>query len=156
MTKCKPVDTLVDYSLPKLKIEAEVARLRAFCDATSYRCTVGSLQYLRITRPDLAFAVNVVYQSMHSPTVENWIAVKRILHFIVGTCALGIYIWLSTNLSLFVYCDTDLGVSKPNRKSTTEFAIFQSKPYFLVFSEAVCCFTLVYKGQISSFSNVYK
>jgi hypothetical protein len=29
-------------------------------DSTQYRSTVGSLQYLSLTRPDIAFAVNKV------------------------------------------------------------------------------------------------
>lgn len=36
-------------------------------DPTLYRSTVGSLQYLSLTRPDLGFAVNRVCQFMHRP-----------------------------------------------------------------------------------------
>ncbi|CAN1184716.1 Retrovirus-related Pol polyprotein from transposon RE2, partial [Linum perenne] len=50
-----------------------------FHDPKLYRQTVGALQYVTITRPDITFAVNRVCQYMHSPTVQHWQAVKRIL-----------------------------------------------------------------------------
>ena len=36
-------------------------------DPTLYHSTMGSLQYLSITRPDLSFAVNEVSQFMQDP-----------------------------------------------------------------------------------------
>uniref|UniRef100_A0A2N9EH56 Reverse transcriptase Ty1/copia-type domain-containing protein n=1 Tax=Fagus sylvatica TaxID=28930 RepID=A0A2N9EH56_FAGSY len=45
-------------------------------DSSAYRSVVGSLQYLSLTRPDIAFAVNKVCQFMHNPTEDHWSAVK--------------------------------------------------------------------------------
>ncbi|KAL6321050.1 hypothetical protein AAG906_012034 [Vitis piasezkii] len=42
-------------------------------DPTKYRTIVGSLQYLLITQPNIAFAVNKLSQYMHKPTTEHWI-----------------------------------------------------------------------------------
>ena len=39
-------------------------------DATEYRSLVGGLQYLTITRPDIAFAVNRVGQYLHAPGIH--------------------------------------------------------------------------------------
>ncbi|CAN1187706.1 Retrovirus-related Pol polyprotein from transposon RE1, partial [Linum perenne] len=50
-----------------------------FDDPKLYRQTVGALQYATITRPDITYAVNRVCQYMHSPTIQHWQAVKRIL-----------------------------------------------------------------------------
>jgi histone deacetylase 1/2 len=43
-----------------------------------YRTVVGGLQYLTVTRPDLSFVVNHVYQFIQAPTGKLWAAAKRI------------------------------------------------------------------------------
>jgi hypothetical protein len=59
-------------------------------DNTRYRSIVGALQYLMITRPDLAYAVNKIYQYLHAPTTKHWTAVKTILWFIKKTLGYGL------------------------------------------------------------------
>jgi hypothetical protein len=54
-------------------------------DPSLYRSTVGSLQCLSLTRPDLGFAVTGVCQFMHRPTKLHWQAVKRILRYLKHT-----------------------------------------------------------------------
>jgi hypothetical protein len=54
-------------------------------DTTVYRSTVGSLQYLSLTRPDIAFAVNKVSQFMKDPRDPHWSDVKRILRYLKAT-----------------------------------------------------------------------
>jgi hypothetical protein len=44
----------------------------SFGDITLYRSTVGALQYLSLTRPDIAFAVSKVSQFMHDPRDIHW------------------------------------------------------------------------------------
>ncbi|RVX23195.1 Retrovirus-related Pol polyprotein from transposon RE1 [Vitis vinifera] len=40
-------------------------------DPTEYRTVVGSLQYLSLTRPDIAYTVNKLSQFMHQPTSDT-------------------------------------------------------------------------------------
>lgn len=69
-------------------------------DPLLYRSTVGSLQYLSLTRPDLAFAVNRVCQFMHKPTKLHWQAVKRILRYLKHTVSHGLLLTRSNTSNL--------------------------------------------------------
>jgi hypothetical protein len=51
---------------------------------------VGALQYLMITRSDLAYSVNKVCQYLYAPTTEHYSAVKLILRFVNKTISLGL------------------------------------------------------------------
>jgi histone deacetylase 1/2 len=62
----------------------------AFDDPTLYRSVVGALQYATITRPELSFSVNKVCQFMHTPMVEHWKVVKRILRYLKGSLSYGL------------------------------------------------------------------
>jgi histone deacetylase 1/2 len=75
--------------------------------AFTYRSTVGALQYLCLTRPDISFSVNRVCQFLASPTDEHWSAVKRILRYIKGTVNLGLHLQRSVSTELNVYTDAD-------------------------------------------------
>lgn len=74
MSDAKPVSTPMSTS-PKLTAKSGTP----LSDPTVYRSTVGSLQYLAFTRPDISYAVNRLSQYMHKPTSDHWQAVKRVL-----------------------------------------------------------------------------
>jgi len=61
-----------------------------------YRSLVGAHQYLTFTRPDITFAVNQVCQFMHDPRELHIQAAKRILRYVKGTLADGLF--------FFPYC----------------------------------------------------
>ncbi len=46
------------------------------------RDTGEKLNYLTVTRPDIAYAVSVVSQFMSSPTVAHWEALRQILCYL--------------------------------------------------------------------------
>ena len=93
-------------------------------DATLYRQVVGSLQHLRMTRPDIAFAVNKLSQFMHSPSTTHWGAVKRLLRYINGTRNFGIQLQASTPISLHGFTDADWGGNPDDRTSTGAYVVF--------------------------------
>ena len=62
-----------------------------FSDPSLYRSLVGALQYLTITHPDIAHAVNSVNQFLHAPTIDHFLAVKRILRYVKGTLQMLIF-----------------------------------------------------------------
>jgi hypothetical protein len=55
MINCKPVSTPLSTSE---KLSANEGSLLGPSDVTNYRSVVGALQYLTLTRPDIAFSVN--------------------------------------------------------------------------------------------------
>ncbi|XP_052206791.1 uncharacterized mitochondrial protein AtMg00810-like [Diospyros lotus] len=68
-----------------------------FDDPSLYRSLVGALQYLTITRPDIAHAVTAISQYMHKPSVSHFQALKRILHYVKGTLRFGLVFTPSTS-----------------------------------------------------------
>ncbi|XP_019262365.1 PREDICTED: uncharacterized protein LOC109240184 [Nicotiana attenuata] len=78
-------------------------------DPKEYQNIVGSLQYLLLTRPDVAFIVNKLSQFTSSPTTAHWALVKRVLRYLAGTSDLGIYLRKS---------------NRDDRSSTTAYIVF--------------------------------
>jgi histone deacetylase 1/2 len=93
-------------------------------DSTRYRSIVGALQYLTLTRPDIAFSVNKVCQYLHSPTTVHWTAVKRILRYIKGTVSLGLSFKRSFSTLVSAFSDADWAGCVDDRGSTGGFAVF--------------------------------
>ena len=71
MTGAKEVKTPMSVSVKLMLDDGSTS-----CDAIEYRHTIGSLQYLSLTRPNLSFAVNCLAQFMHKPTIMHWQHVK--------------------------------------------------------------------------------
>jgi histone deacetylase 1/2 len=78
-------------------------------DASHYRNVVGALQYLTITRHDIAFAVNKACQFMQQLTSAHWLFVKRILRYLGGTMHDGLLLNSSNQLTIKGFTDADWG-----------------------------------------------
>ena len=97
-----------------------------FSDASLYRSTIGALQYLTISRPDIAFAVNKLSQYLSAPTTSHWLACKRILRYIKGTINCGLFFQHSPQLQLTAFTDAG-GSCLDDRKSTSGLCVFLGK-----------------------------
>ncbi|XP_043721155.1 uncharacterized mitochondrial protein AtMg00810-like [Telopea speciosissima] len=93
-------------------------------DPTLYWSIVGVFQYVTLTGPDVAFAVNKAYQYMHAPTENHWMLVKQILRYLKGTQSHGLLIDHHSDLRLQAFSDADWAGCGDDRKSTGGFAIF--------------------------------
>lgn len=60
-------------------------------DGHLYRSTIGMLQYLCITRPDLSYCVNKLNEYMNSPSETHWKVVKCVLRYLVRTMEHGLF-----------------------------------------------------------------
>jgi Reverse transcriptase (RNA-dependent DNA polymerase)/GAG-pre-integrase domain/Integrase core domain/gag-polypeptide of LTR copia-type len=119
MLDCKPVDTPViqNLKLGESKDQIPVNRER-------YQRLVGKLIYLSHTRPDIAYAVSLVSQFMHSPNEEHMEAVIRIIRYLKGTPGKGIQFTKNENLKLTGYTDADWGGNIVDRRSTSGYFTF--------------------------------
>ncbi|XP_023764983.1 uncharacterized mitochondrial protein AtMg00810-like [Lactuca sativa] len=88
-----------------------------------YRSMVGGLQYLTLTRPDIAFPINKGCQYLSKPTNVHWEAVKRILRYVKGTISTGLCIRKSPSRLLSVFTDTNWAGCLDYRRFTGGFAV---------------------------------
>lgn len=86
MSGCRPVDTSIDpnQKLGDTKDGNPV-------NTTQYQKLVGKLIYLSHTQPDIAFAVSIVSQFMHSPYEVYLEVVYRILIYLKSTPGKGLF-----------------------------------------------------------------
>ncbi|XP_068476786.1 uncharacterized mitochondrial protein AtMg00810-like [Phaseolus vulgaris] len=108
--------------ITNLKLPQNVSA--TFFDPSLFRSTVGALQYVLITRPELTFSVNKVSQFMHSPQEHHWKAVKRILRYLNGTLDHGLLIKHNTNNTIQGFCDSDWASDIDDKKSTTGYCVY--------------------------------
>ncbi|XP_024175425.1 uncharacterized mitochondrial protein AtMg00810-like [Rosa chinensis] len=92
---------------------------------TTFCEMVGSLQYLTITRLDIAFAVNSVSQYMSKPHVPHLIAAKWILRYIKGTLDHGLSFCPQLQpVHLSAYSDANWAGCPDSRCSTSGYLIY--------------------------------
>jgi hypothetical protein len=118
MSSCKPMSTPIDAN-GKLAANGE-----PIDDAQTYRSLAGALQYLTVTRPDLAFVVQQACLHMHDPRTPHLMLLKRILRYVRGTATLGLHIRASSELSVIAYSDADWAGCPNTRRSTSGFYVF--------------------------------
>jgi hypothetical protein len=119
MANCKPVPTPADT-----KPKASTTEGTPIANVTSYRSLAGALQYLTITRPDIAYAVQQVCLHMHAPRDVHMTMLKRILRYIKGTATLGVQLRAITTPTISAYSDADWAGCPDTRRSTSGFCVF--------------------------------
>ena len=76
------------------------------------------------TRPDIAFAVNLLARFSSAPTKRHWSGVKRILRYLRGTIDLGLYFRKKQDLSIIGYTDAGYLSDPRNGLSQTGYVFF--------------------------------
>jgi hypothetical protein len=98
-------------------------------DPLSYRRLVGKLIYLTITRPDLAYAVQVLSQFMDKPRASHLDAAHRVLRCIKQSPGQRILLSTTSNIQLHAFCDADWARYRDTRLSITRYCILlESSP----------------------------
>nr|CAD1835380.1 unnamed protein product [Ananas comosus var. bracteatus] len=119
MLGCKPADTPMEQNHKYFLCSSAVST-----DKGRYQRLVGRLIYLTHTRPDIAYAVNVVSQFMHDPRKPHMDAVDRILRYLKSTPGKGILFSNHGHLKVEGYTDADWAGSADNRRSTSGYLTF--------------------------------
>ncbi|XP_021995754.1 uncharacterized mitochondrial protein AtMg00810-like [Helianthus annuus] len=119
MSNCNHVSTPVEVG-SKLSADSGAS----FPDGSLYRSLAGALQYLTITRPDIAYAVQQVCLFMHAPREPHFQFLKRILRYIKGTINQGLLISPSKSTTLTAYSDADWGGCPDSRRSTSGYCVY--------------------------------
>jgi hypothetical protein len=84
----------------------------------------SALQYLTLTRPDIAYAVQQVCLHMHAPTEHHAVMLKRILRYIKGTTTHDIHLRAASTPTLTAYTDADWAGCPDTRRSTSGYVVF--------------------------------
>lgn len=120
MKGCKPVATPLSTTE---KLSRYLGTPLDSKDATRYGSIVGALQYLTLSRPDIAFSVSKVCQFLEAPTTLHWTAVKRILRYLSSNLRLGISFTPSKSLLVSAFFDADWAGCPDDRRSTGSFVV---------------------------------
>jgi len=79
-------------------------------DPTEYGSIIGVVQYLTMTRPDIAYAIHVVFLFMCAPCTNHRFAIKHVLRCLLGALNHGILLRAAAVSYLVVaYSDARLG-----------------------------------------------
>jgi hypothetical protein len=118
MLNCHPISTPIDTSS---KLSARDGT--PFSDPSLYRSLAGALQYLTLTRPDIAYAVQQICLFMHTPMTSHFQLIKRVC-YLKGTSHYGLQFFRSLSHDLLAYSDADWASCPNTRKSTSGFCVF--------------------------------
>ncbi|KAK2968930.1 hypothetical protein RJ640_013461 [Escallonia rubra] len=118
MSGCRPVETPIDPNQKLGDTKGDPI------NTSQYQKLVGKLIYLSHTRPDIAFAVSLVSQFMHSPHEEHLEAVYRILRYLKSSPGKVLFFRKNEQRNLEAYTDADWAGSITDRKSTSGYCTF--------------------------------
>ncbi|KAH9704480.1 retrovirus-related pol polyprotein from transposon RE1 [Citrus sinensis] len=98
-----------------------------FEDPILYRSLVGGLQYLILTRPDIAYSIHKLSQYLSAPTLQHWLACKKVLKYLQATITYGLHIQkegILKTVGLTGYSYADWACDVDDRKSIGAYCIY--------------------------------
>ena len=88
-------------------------------DQKLYRSMIGSLLYVKTSRPDAMQGVGLVARFQANPKEAHALAIKRIFRYLKGTTKFELWYPKGNELTLVAYTDVDWVGSIDDRKSTS-------------------------------------
>ncbi|GJY72930.1 hypothetical protein Tco_0477361 [Tanacetum coccineum] len=80
---------------------------------------IGTLMYLRASRPDLVFAMCMCARYQAKPTKKHLHAVKRIFRYLQGSINMGLWYPKDSCIALTAFANADHASCQDTRKSTS-------------------------------------
>ncbi|KAH9782586.1 hypothetical protein KPL71_008966 [Citrus sinensis] len=123
LLNCKGCDTPMT-TRTKLQKQAYVSLGQFIEDPIAYRSLVGGLQYVILTRPEIAFAVHKLSQYVAMLTLQHLMACKRVLRYLKETQDYGLKFGTEGELRLTGYTDTDWACDIDDRNLVGAYCIY--------------------------------
>nr|XP_016476892.1 PREDICTED: uncharacterized protein LOC107798417 [Nicotiana tabacum] len=108
LASAQPTTTPLEfnYKLTSIECDKQIPKTgptvdRELKDKGGYPRLVGRLLYLTMTRPDIAFVVQVLSQYMHAPKVSHMEAAQRVVRYIKTAHGLGLFMSAKARKSLY-------------------------------------------------------
>ncbi|XP_028096073.1 uncharacterized protein LOC114295991 [Camellia sinensis] len=120
LTNYKTASTPVDH--PQTGLTPLDSHLLS--DVILYCLLVGSLVYLTVTRPSIAYAIHIVNQFMAAPRSPHYNALVRILYYLKGTMFHGLHYSAYSSIQLHTFSDADWVGDPIDRRSTIGLCFF--------------------------------
>ncbi|KAH9686748.1 hypothetical protein KPL70_014488 [Citrus sinensis] len=123
MAECKGIDTPMSTGSKLQKIvQGELGYYLE--DPTHYRSIVRGMQYLILTRPEIAFAINKLSQYVAAPTLQHLMACKRVLRYLKATQDYGLKFFREGSLTLSGFTNADWACDLDDKKSVGAYCIY--------------------------------
>ncbi|XP_062232868.1 uncharacterized mitochondrial protein AtMg00810-like [Phragmites australis] len=120
MDECHSTATPVDT-----KANLSASDSAPITDPTEYRSLASALQYLTLTRPDLAYTIQQVCLYMHDLREPHLHMIKSILQYIKRSLDYGLHLSATSTLtSLIAYSDADWASYTDSRRSTFGYCVY--------------------------------
>jgi hypothetical protein len=101
------------------KVQLDLSEGEKRVDQKVYRSMIGSLLYLCASRPDIMLSVGLCARFQSALKECHFVAVKRILRYIIHTPTLGLWYPKGSTFDLVGYSDFDWAGDKVDQKSTS-------------------------------------
>lgn len=88
-----------------------------FQNSSLYKSLIDSLQYITLTRCEIAFTVNKLSQFFTAPSMFHWQACKRVLRYLQCTSNYGLQFYTIGTLTLTTFSDANWGLDLDDRNS---------------------------------------
>ncbi|MED6131213.1 hypothetical protein PIB30_117115 [Stylosanthes scabra] len=119
MDNAKPASTPMEYTTPLSKNSGT-----PLSSNSEYRRIIGRLLYLTNTKPEICYAVGKLSQFLDCATDKHFEAALRVLRYLKGVPAKGLFFSAATDLTLSGFSDSDWGTCPDSRKSITGYCFF--------------------------------